>query len=59
VSNRGGQLRRRAIDLVLVATANVHGVPLLTHNASDFQIISDSLTPATHPPDRLAGVCIR
>jgi predicted nucleic acid-binding protein len=41
VSNRGGQPRRRAIDLVLAATANVHGVPLLTHDSSDFQIISD------------------
>jgi predicted nucleic acid-binding protein len=41
VSKRGGQPRRRAIDLVLAATANVHGVPLLTHDSSDFQIISD------------------
>jgi predicted nucleic acid-binding protein len=41
VTNRGGQPRRRAIDLVLAATANVHGVPLLTHNTSDFQIIDD------------------
>jgi predicted nucleic acid-binding protein len=41
VSNRGGQPRRRAIDLVLAATANVHGVPLLTHNVGDFQIIGD------------------
>ncbi|HYM54415.1 MAG TPA: PIN domain-containing protein [Solirubrobacteraceae bacterium] len=48
VSNRGGQPRRRAIDLVLAATANVHGVPLLTHNAGDFQIISD-LTDARDP----------
>jgi predicted nucleic acid-binding protein len=41
VTNRGGQPRRRAIDLVLAATANVHGVPLLTRNAADFRIISD------------------
>jgi predicted nucleic acid-binding protein len=41
VSNRGGQPRRRAVDLVLAATANVHGVPLLTHDSSDFQIIGD------------------
>ena len=41
VSNRGGQPRRRAIDLALAATATVHGVPLLTHNVGDFQIISD------------------
>ncbi len=48
VSNRGGQPRRRAIDLVLAATANVHGVPLLTHNSADFQIIGD-LTDARDP----------
>jgi toxin FitB len=48
VSNRGGQPRRRAIDLALAATANVHGVPLLTHNSGDFQIISD-LTDARDP----------
>ena len=41
VSNRGGQPRRRAIDLAIAATANIHGVVLLTHNTSDFQIISD------------------
>ena len=41
VSNRGGQPRRRAVDLVLAATANVHAVPLLTHNTGDFQIIGD------------------
>jgi toxin FitB len=31
VSTRGGKRRRRAVDLVIAATANVHGVPLLTH----------------------------
>lgn len=41
VSTRGGKPRRRAVDLVIAATANVHGVPLLTHNIRDFQIISD------------------
>jgi predicted nucleic acid-binding protein len=41
VSNRGGQPRRRAIDLAIAATANVEGVPLLTHNPSDFEIIGD------------------
>jgi predicted nucleic acid-binding protein len=48
VSNRGGQPRRRAIDLALAATANVHGVPLLTHNTDDFLIIGD-LTDARDP----------
>ena len=38
---RGGQPRRRALDLAIAATANVHDVPLLTHNASDLQLIDD------------------
>lgn len=41
VAQRGGQPRRRALDLAIAATANVHGVPLLTHNGKDFQIIED------------------
>ena len=41
VTERGGQPRRRAVDLVIAATANVAGVPLLTHNASDFGLIDD------------------
>jgi predicted nucleic acid-binding protein len=41
VRTRGGQPRRRALDLAIAATANVHNVPLLTHNLSDFQIIDD------------------
>jgi predicted nucleic acid-binding protein len=48
VSNRGGRPRRRAIDLAIAATANIHGVPLLTHNTGDFQIIGD-LTDARDP----------
>jgi predicted nucleic acid-binding protein len=50
VSNRGGQPRRRSIDLVIAATANIHGVPLLTHNTGDFQIISD-LVDIRHPSE--------
>ena len=38
---RGGQPRRRALELAVAATANVHDVPLLTHNASDLQLIDD------------------
>ena len=38
---RGGQPRRRAIDLAIAATANVHGVPLLTADSADFAIIDD------------------
>jgi toxin FitB len=54
VSNRGGQPRRRTIDLALAATANVHGVPLLTHNVADFQIIAD-LVDARDPSTVGAG----
>jgi predicted nucleic acid-binding protein len=41
VAQRGGQPRRRAFDLAIAATANVQGVPLLTYNVKDFQIIND------------------
>lgn len=41
VRSRGAQPRRRAMDLAIAATANVYRVPLLTHNAGDFQVIQD------------------
>ena len=41
VLRRGGSPRRRQIDLAIAATAQVHDVPLLTHDAADFQIIDD------------------
>jgi len=41
VSSRGGQPRKRTMDLAIAATANVHKVPLLTENTGDFQIIAD------------------
>jgi hypothetical protein len=41
VVERGGRPRRRALDLVIAATANVHGVPLLTRNEKDFRLIAD------------------
>jgi predicted nucleic acid-binding protein len=41
IVERGGQPRRRAMDLVIAATANVAGVPLLTQNAGDFSLIAD------------------
>jgi toxin FitB len=41
VRTRGGQARRRALDLAIAATATVHNVPLLTHNHGDFQLIDD------------------
>jgi toxin FitB len=39
--NRGGHPRRRALDLLIAAIANVHNVPLLTRNAKDFTLIAD------------------
>jgi toxin FitB len=41
VGTRGGQPRKRTMDLAIAATANVHRVPLLTENLGDFQIIGD------------------
>lgn len=41
VANRGGKPRRRALDLAIAATANVHSVALLTYNTADFENISD------------------
>jgi predicted nucleic acid-binding protein len=41
VAARGAQPRRRAADLAIAATANVHQAKLLTHNIRDFNIISD------------------
>lgn len=43
VAQRGGQPRCRAFDLGIAATASVHGVPLLTYNVDDFEIIADKL----------------
>jgi predicted nucleic acid-binding protein len=41
VARRGGNPRRRQIDLAIAATAHVEGVPLITENISDFQMIDD------------------
>ena len=41
VARRGGNPRRRQIELAIAATARVEGVPLLTENIGDFQIIDD------------------
>jgi predicted nucleic acid-binding protein len=41
VASRGGQPRRRAVDLAIAATANVHRVALLTHDTKDFRVIED------------------
>jgi toxin FitB len=41
VVERGGRPRRRAMDLAIAATANVHGVPLLTADVAGLAIIED------------------
>lgn len=51
VARRGGNPRRRQIDLVIAATAQVEGVPLFTENVGDFQIIDD-LVDARRPSAR-------
>ena len=48
VNERGGSPRRRAIDLAIAATANVHEVALLTTDAAEFAIIED-LVELRHP----------
>jgi predicted nucleic acid-binding protein len=48
VAQRGGQPRRRQLDLAIAATATVEGVPLLTYNIGDFRIIDD-LVDVRHP----------
>ena len=49
VVSRGGKPRKRALDLVIAATANVQQVPLLTRNPKDFALISD-LVDTQAPP---------
>jgi predicted nucleic acid-binding protein len=39
----GAAQSRRRGAAAIAATANVHGVPLLTYNAKDFQIIADKV----------------
>jgi hypothetical protein len=41
VTQRGGNPRRRQIDLAIAATAAVEQVPLLTYNVADFQLLTD------------------
>ena len=49
VVSRGEKPRRRALDLVIAATANVHQVPLLTRNPKDFALISDLVETQASP----------
>ena len=48
VTQRGGNPRRRQIDLAIAATAIAEAVPLLTHDLADFEIIGD-LVDAREP----------
>ena len=41
VLERGGRPRRRTMDLVITATANVEGVPVLTADVADLAIVKD------------------
>jgi len=41
VTHRGGNPRRRQIDLVIAATAVVAQVPLLTHDAAALRVLED------------------
>jgi toxin FitB len=41
VVSRDGKPRRRSFDLAIAATANVHGVPVVTRNPKDFALIAD------------------
>jgi toxin FitB len=49
VSNRGGEHRRRTVDLAIAATAIVHEAMLLTRNYKDFKIVDD-LVEVREPP---------
>lgn len=43
VARRGGNPRRRQIDLAIAATAVVEKVPLLTYDLADLRIVEDLL----------------
>jgi predicted nucleic acid-binding protein len=43
----GVRPRRRAFDLAIAATANVHGVPLPTYNTKDFQTLAEEIDVRT------------
>ena len=45
----GGRPRRRSVDLLIAATANVLDVPLLTADLGDFEIVKD-LVRVEPPP---------
>jgi predicted nucleic acid-binding protein len=43
VADGGRQVRRRAMDLLIAATAHAHAIPLYTRNASDLVGLGDEL----------------
>ncbi|HEY7967745.1 MAG TPA: PIN domain-containing protein [Solirubrobacteraceae bacterium] len=47
VAERGGQPRRRVVDLVIAATANIHDVALLTADTANLAIIDDLVNVQT------------
>jgi toxin FitB len=49
VSNRGGNHRRRTVDLAIAATAVVYEAALFTRNYKDFKIVDD-LVDVREPP---------
>jgi toxin FitB len=51
IVSRGGKPRRRALDLVIAATANVNEVPLLTLNPKDFALVADLVDARAPAPD--------
>jgi predicted nucleic acid-binding protein len=50
VASRDGQPRRRVVDPAIAATANVHGVPLVTRDADVLRSIGDLVD--LRPPGR-------
>lgn len=44
VVSAGRQPRRRAMDLLIAATAHTHGVPLYTRNATDLEGLDKEIT---------------
>jgi predicted nucleic acid-binding protein len=50
VRRAGAQPRTRNADLLIAATAQVHGAALLTHNVADFRHVAD-VVRVLHPAD--------
>lgn len=57
VARRGGKPRRRQIDLAIAATAQVEGVPLMTRNLADFEMVDKA--PARGDASLVSSSCPR